>query len=365
MPKDPRQLFPPTGASEALHALLPPPVQACLRLPTRWPARCPAGSVPGPPPKAHFGGLPPGGVSADAPASAQDSGLRHPVLYCVTSTAGGSARAGGRPAGDQAGPWPLGEAVARHSWLGPRADGHPRSPGGRRPPRHCSLAPRGFLRGAHDTLDSSPRLARSFAALRRPHAAPRRPHAAPRTPHALPRTAHACAVLARARAREARRSELAPGARPSAPPGLGSAARLAPGIQAAAAAPGGPGSASPQLRRAAAAARGRVASSVPGGHQGARGGGGCSASVLVSLLLVLLARLAGRLIGFFLLPCDLRAGHGGGQRRPAARVGKAPSLAQGCRAGLPGGEAPVGGGRRPFSTSRCAGGIHGAPAQGG
>ena len=55
---------------------------ACPLLPTRravlvwWPARCPAGSVPGPPPKAHFGGLPPGGVSADAPSSTQGAGLR-------------------------------------------------------------------------------------------------------------------------------------------------------------------------------------------------------------------------------------------------------------------------------------------------
>lgn len=66
------------------------------------------------------------------------------------------------------------------------------------PRRHCSPAPRGFLRGAHDTLDSSPRLARSFAALRRPHAAPRRPHARVTQPHAAPRTPHARPTHSRA-----------------------------------------------------------------------------------------------------------------------------------------------------------------------
>lgn len=107
------------------------------------------------------------------------------------------------------------------------------------------------------TLDRSPRIGRSFVALRRPHAAtsgphaaprtrhaaPRTPHAASRTPRAAPRTAHARAVLARARAQalrrsvkaaEARRSALAsrgpltcasPGGQPGAPGGTGSSGR--------------------------------------------------------------------------------------------------------------------------------------------
>ena len=43
-------------------------------------------------------------------------------------------------------------------------------------------------------------------------------------------------------------------------------------------------------------------------------------------------------MGLFLLSCDLRAGHRGSQRHSAARLGKARSLSQGCRAHLLKGE---------------------------
>lgn len=209
-----------------------------------------------------------------------------------------------------------------------------------------------------------------YIGLTQPHARRTPPHARPCSPtHSArmrsPESGMSPSPVAAA-SRQLRRvpQRWPPGARSFVPPRVGGPARLAaPGIQASAAARGGPGS--PQLRRVAAAPGRLVASSVPGCQLGTGGGGGCSASVLVSLLLVLLARLAGRLIGFFLLPCDLRAGHGGGWRRSAARVEKAGNPARGCRAGLPGGEVPVGGERSPFSTSRCGGGIHGAPAQRG
>lgn len=93
--------------------------------------------------------------------------------------------------------------------------------------------------------------------------------------------------------------------------------------------------------------------------QRAGGASGTRASVLVLLLLVLLVCEAGRLMGLFLLPWDLRAGHRSDQRHSAATwTGKGPVLVTRLlkpSAGMKAGSV----GRQEYSVPRCGGGIVG------